>query len=82
MCIIIIFSIIGPISSSISRGLTEENTQLDIISPIWYFQSQTGDILDDGGLVICSLTLLFRTHESKIPNWLYFPQWEFEIPNW
>ena len=56
------------------RGLTEENTQLGIISPIGYFKSPIGDILSDWGLVICSLTLRCQTHISPIPNWIYYPR--------
>ena len=54
------------------KGLTEENTQLGIISPIGYFKSPIGDILSNGGLVFCSLTLRYQLiREIKIenPNW-------------
>ena len=63
------------------RGLTEENTQLGIISPIGYFKypigylkSPIGDILNNRGLVNCSLTLHYSTHISPIPNWIYYPK--------
>ena len=39
------------------RGLTEENTQLVIISPIGHFKSPIGNILANWGLVIFYLTL-------------------------
>ena len=36
-------SLLNNFTSSTIRGLTEENTQMDIISPIWYFQPAIGD---------------------------------------
>ena len=65
------------------RGLTEENTQLGIISLIGYFKSPIGDILANWGLVICSPTLHYQTPISPIPDWIYIiPDWGLEIPNW
>ena len=64
------------------RGLTEENTQLSIISPIGYFKSLIGDIFSNWGLVICSLTLRYQTNISPIPNWVYYPQlviWDSQL---
>ena len=57
-----------------NRGITEESTQLAMISPIGYFNSPIGDILTNWVLVNCSLTLCFQTHICPIPNWLYYPQ--------
>ena len=51
-----------------NRELTEENTQLAIISPIEYFKSPIGDILSKLLLVICSLTLRYQTQISPIPK--------------
>ena len=59
-----------------TRGLKEENTQSDIISPIGYFKSPIGDILSNLLLMICSLTRHYQTHISPILHW------GFEIPNW
>ena len=59
---------------SFNRGLTEENVQLGIISPIGYFKSPIGCIQVNWGLGICSRTMLYQTHISLIPNWLYNPQ--------
>ena len=62
------------------RGLTEENTQLGIISRIQYFISPIGDILSIWGLVICSLTLHYKTHISPIPNWTCYAQFGISDP--
>ena len=56
------------------RGLTEENTQLGIISPIGYFKSPIGDVFSNWGLVICSLTLRYHNHISPIPDWIFYPK--------
>ena len=66
-----------------TRGLTEGNTQLVLLYPIGDFESPIGDILSNWGLVICSMILLYQTHVSPIPNWIYIiPDRAFEIPNW
>ena len=57
-----------------SRGLTEENNQLGMISPIVYFKSPIGDILSNWGLVICFLTLRYQTHISQLSKWIYYLQ--------
>ena len=56
------------------RGGGIENIQFLFTSPIGYFKSTTGDILANWGLVICSLTLRYQTHLSRVPNWVYYPQ--------
>ena len=66
--------IAGGLSIDVNRGLTEENTQLGIISPIGYFKHPIGDILSNWELVICSLTLRYQTNISPIPNWIYYPK--------
>ena len=62
------------ITEKLIRGLTEENTQLVIISPLGYFKSPIGDFFltqlgIDNSLIIFSLTLRYQTHISPIPNW-------------
>ena len=57
-----------------NRRLTEESSQLDKISSIWYFKSPIGDILSNWGLLICFLTLFYQTHIYPIPNWIYYLQ--------
>ena len=57
-----------------NRGLTEENIQLGLLSPIMYFKSPIGDILTKWGLGICSLTLFYLTQKSPILNWVYYCQ--------
>ena len=70
-----IFSNFGPpLLLKPFRGLTEEHTQLGIISPVGYFKSPIGDILFNWGYVIYSLTLRYQTHISPIPNLIYYPQ--------
>ena len=64
-----------------NRGLTEENTQLGIISPIVYFKSLIGEIFSNWGLRICSLTLLYQTQISQCPIGYIIPSWVFVIPN-
>ena len=49
-----------------NRGLTKENTQLEIISPIWYLKYPIGNILSNWELVICSMSL--RQPAKYIPN--------------
>ena len=71
------------VASLVMRGLTEENTQMGIISPIGYFKSLIGNILSNWRLVICSLTLRYQTQNmSPIPNWIKYNNWGYEIPNW
>ena len=48
------------------RGLTEENIQLGITSPIGYFKWPIGDNSSNRGLGICSLTLLYLTQKSPM----------------
>ena len=62
------------INISYIRGLTEEITQLGMISPIGCFKSPIGDIVLNWGLVICCLTLSYQTHISPIPDWIYYPK--------
>ena len=72
----------GSINQSLNRGLTEENTQLGIISPIRIFKYPIGDILSNWGLVICSLNLSYQTHISPFPNWVYCLQlgiWDHQL---
>ena len=57
-----------------NRGLPEENTLLGIISPIGHYKSPIGAILFNWGFGICSLGLLYQTHISPIPNWVYYLQ--------
>ena len=52
-----------------NRGLTEENTQLGIISRIGYFKSPIGDIFQLGMGVLFSDSAL---PDSYIPNWIYY----------
>ena len=64
-----------------SRGLTEENTRLCIISQIGYFQSLIENYyFSNLGLGICSLTLIYLTQKSPIPHWVYYPQLEISYP--
>ena len=65
-----------------NRGLTEENTQLGIISPIGYFKSSIGCILANWGLVICSLTPRSRLIYPQYLIGYIIPNWGFEISNW
>ena len=63
-----------------NRGLTEEKTQLGIISPIGYFKWPIRDVLANLGLGICSLTLLYLTKKSPILNWVYYNQLRIRYP--
>ena len=57
-----------------NRGLTEENTQLGIISPIGYFKSPTGYFKSPIGDTLSNWGLVIFSHRSPIPNWIYYPQ--------
>ena len=58
----------------LNRGLTEENTQLVMISQIGNFKIPIGDVLCNLGLEICSRTLLYLSQKCPISNWVYYPQ--------
>ena len=62
-------------TESLSRGLTEENTQLGLISPIGYIKSPIGDFFPNWELGICSLTLFLpQIQKYPITNCVYHPQ--------
>ena len=69
----------GTSPSSILEDLTQENTRLCVISPIGYFKYPVRYILYNWGVRICSLTLLYPTRKSPIPDWVYYPKMFFFV---